>query len=331
MALKITTVGCGSWGTALANVFADAGSDVTLWGRDRAVVEALDQRKQNPKYLPDLVLSARLRATLDLGQALSQADVVVCSIPTQQIREVFTPHARLLDGKIVVNTSKGLEVGTHHRVSEIFRQIAPKASHVVLSGPSFALEVAKRQPTAVTVAGSDSAITERVQRLVSTPYFRAYTSSDVVGVEIAGALKNVVALAAGIVRGCDFGFNAQAAVINRGLAEVVRMGRALGAEPMTFLGLSGVGDLLLTCTGPLSRNLRAGIFLGQGLPLPEVVSRLGGVAEGVYTAQSATELAASLNIDMPILREIHAILYQSKTPQNALTTLMGRDLRGEND
>ncbi|MBY0370104.1 NAD(P)-dependent glycerol-3-phosphate dehydrogenase [bacterium] len=330
MALKITTIGSGSWGTALANVFADAGSDVLLWGRDSKVVQAINDRRENPKYLSGVTLSARLSATADLAQALDAAEVVVCSVPTQQIRAVFGPHRSRLKGKLVINTAKGFEVGSHKRVSEIFAEIAPEARYSVLSGPSFAAEVAARQPTAVTVAAADAKVAEQVQRLVSTAYFRAYTSTDVAGVEVAGALKNVVALAAGIVRGSKLGFNAQAAVINRGLAEMVRAGKSLGAEPTTFLGLSGVGDLVLTCTGPLSRNLRLGILLGEGRLLQDAIQTLGGVAEGVYTAQSAADLARARKIEMPILFEIHSILYQGKTPQNAIAFLMGRDLREEN-
>lgn len=331
MALKVTTVGAGSWGTALANVFADAGTDVTLWGRDAQVVAAINAKHENPKYLKGFSLSPRLAATSDLGPALDSAELIVCSVPTQKIRQVFAPMAEKLEGKIIVNTAKGLEIGTGMRISEIFHSICPSTRYVVLSGPSFAQEVVEQQPTAVTIATTDKPLGVQVQNLVATPYFRAYTTTDVVGVELAGALKNVVALATGIVRGTRLGYNAQAAVINRGMAEIVRMGRKLGADPATFLGLAGMGDLVLTCTGPLSRNLRAGILIGEGHPLDEIVKTLGGVAEGVYTAQSAHELAVQYSIEMPILREIHAILYDGKSLHSAIASLMGRDLREENE
>ncbi len=330
MSLKVTTVGAGSWGTALANVFADAGTDVTLWGRDAQIVAALNAKHENPKYLKGYPLSPRITATTDLGQALDSAAIIVCSIPTQKIRPVFAPLAEKLEGKIIVNASKGLEIGTGMRVSEVFESICPSTQYVVLSGPSFAQEVVEQQPTAVTIAAKDKNLATQIQNLMATPYFRAYTSQDVVGVELAGALKNVVALATGIVRGTRLGYNAQAAVINRGMAEIVRMGRKLGADPATFLGLAGMGDLVLTCTGPLSRNLRAGMLIGEGQPLDEIVKTLGGVAEGVYTAQSAHELAEKHSIEMPILREIYAILYDGKSLQSAIASLMGRDLKEEN-
>ncbi len=331
MSMKVTTVGAGSWGTALSNVFADAGHDVQVWGREASVVNAINQKHENPKYLPGKVLSHSLGATLDLAKALDRAQVVICAVPTQKIRAVFSPFADRLAGKVVLNTSKGLEMGTLMRVSEIFESMNSGARYAALSGPSFALEVVEQQPTAVTIASTHKELALELQQAVSTPYFRAYTSSDVVGVEVAGALKNVVALATGIVRGRKLGYNAQAAVINRGMAEMVRAGRVLGAEGTTFLGLAGMGDLVLTCTGPLSRNLQAGILIGEGKPLDQVISALGGVAEGVYTAQSAQELSKKISIEMPIFHEIHGILYEGKTLEGAVASLMGRDLREEKE
>lgn len=222
-------------------------------------------------------------------------------------------------------------MGTHMRVSQLFYSLCPSAQYVMLSGPSFAQEVVERQPTAVTLASESKDLLAQLQKHLAVPYFRSYTTTDVVGVELAGALKNVVALATGIVRGTRLGYNAQAAVITRGLAEIARVGKKLGADPVTFLGLAGMGDLVLTCTGPLSRNLRAGMMIGEGKPLDEIVQALGGVAEGIYTAQSAFELAAAQGIEMPILTEIHAILYEGRTPQKAVVSLMGRDLREETE
>jgi glycerol-3-phosphate dehydrogenase (NAD(P)+) len=329
MALKVSTIGSGSWGTAVANVFADAGHQSQIWGRDPRIVDSINQSASNPHYLKGLPLHPALKATSDIREAIAAADMVVCCVPTQIIRSVFEPVKDAMANKILVNTSKGLEMGTHYRVSQIFQTLCPASAYAVLSGPSFAEEVVRRDPTAVTVASGDKAVAAMIQKAISTAYFRAYTSTDVLGVELAGSLKNVVALATGIVKGARYGFNAQSAVITRGLAEIVRAGKALGAEPATFLGLAGVGDLVLTCTGPLSRNLRAGILLGEGRPLSEAVQALGGVAEGVYTAQSAHELATRCGIEMPILKEIHSILYEGKTPAHALVTLMNRDLKEE--
>jgi glycerol-3-phosphate dehydrogenase (NAD(P)+) len=331
MAMKVATVGAGSWGTALANVFADAGHETVIWGRDAEVLSSINSRHENTRYLPGRPLSRGLAASPDLPAVLQRADVIVCAVPTQKIRSVFGPRCDLLSGKIIVNSAKGLEIGSHMRVSEIFASLNPAARYVVLSGPSFAREVVEQQPTAVTIAAADHALAAEMQQAIATPYFRAYTTTDVIGVELAGALKNVVALATGIVRGRKLGYNAQAAVINRGMAEIVRAGRKLGAEPATFLGLAGMGDLVLTCTGPLSRNLQAGILIGEGKQLDQIIQTLGGVAEGVFTAQSAYELATARGIDMPILREIHGILYEGKTPESAVASLMGRDLREETE
>lgn len=326
---KVGVVGLGSWGTAVANVFVDAGNPVSIWGRDAAVVDAINERHQNPKYLKDLSLSPKLKATTDLEKLVSESKIVVCGIPTQQIRNVFQPIAKLLKNKQLVNTSKGIEVKTHLRVSEIFQQIAPTAKYTILSGPSFAQEVVKHLPTAVTLASTNKTSARKIQRMLSTPYFRAYTADDVVGVEYAGALKNVIAIASGMVMGLKLGYNATAATINRGIAEIVRISKKERAKPMTFLGLSGMGDLILTCTGPLSRNRTVGVLLGEGKNLEEIQKQLGGVAEGVFTAQSAYELAKEFRIEMPITEQIYKILYQGSSPQSALKALMSRDLKEE--
>lgn len=326
---KIAIIGAGSWGTAVANVFADNGHPTVIWGRDPETVDSINHSHENTKYLKGLPLNPSLKATLDLEQAIEKAHILVNGIPTQQIRSVFTPFKRLLKKKVIVNTAKGIEQKTHRRVSEIFRQLDPHIKFCVLSGPSFAQEVVKRLPTLVTIASESKLVAKKVQHMISTPYFRAYTSNDVVGVEYAGSLKNVVAIAAGLVTGLELGHNATAAVINRGIAEILRMSKKERANPMTFLGLAGMGDLILTCTGPLSRNRRVGLLLGQGKKLEEIQRELGGVAEGVYTAQSAYELAKEFKIEMPITEEIYKILYKHSTPQAALKHLMTRDLKKE--
>lgn len=325
---SVAVIGGGSWGTAVANLFADAGCKTTLWARDTDVVFGITTAHRNEKYLKGIDLSPKLTASGDLSATIEGADIVVNSIPTQHIRSVFQPVARLLAGKIVVNTSKGIEQKTHARVSEIFKALAPTSKYVILSGPSFALEVVRRLPTAVTVASTDDSATT-IQQILSLPYFRAYTSHDVVGVELAGALKNVVAISSGIVAGIGLGHNAQAALINRGMAEILRFGMKLGAEELTFLGLAGMGDLILTCTGPLSRNLRLGLLLGKGKTLKEAIGELGGVAEGYYTAKSALELAQEKKVEMPITQEVYNLLYNGSTPQQALHALMSRDLKEE--
>jgi glycerol-3-phosphate dehydrogenase (NAD(P)+) len=326
---RVAVIGMGSWGTALANVFADAGSSVTLWGRDEKSVKDLQETHRNEKYLKGIQLNSALKASPDLSEVLKKADVVVCSIPTQQIRNVFKSEASLLSGKIVVNSSKGIEIRTHKRVSEIFAEIAPKAIYSILSGPSFALETAKRLPTAVTIAAKDPAVAAEIQKLTATGYFRAYTSDDVTGVEFAGALKNVIAIASGMVVGLKLGYNAQAAIINRGIVEILKLGKCRSADPLTFMGLAGVGDLILTCTGPLSRNRKLGELLGEGKKFEEAKAQLGGIAEGYYTAHSAFELSQAYQIDTPIIREVYEILYQSKSPLEALKSLMSRELRQE--
>lgn len=326
---KIAVVGLGSWGTGVGNIFADAGRDVTVWGRDAELVNHINHKHENRKYLKGISLNPKLKASGDLIQVVKDADWIVCAIPTQEIRNVFLPIAPILKNKHIINTSKGIEVGTHFRVSEIFHQIAPESPYTILSGPSFALEAVKRLPTAVTLASKRIEDAAKIQQALSTSYFRSYTSRDVTGVEFAGALKNVVAIAAGIASGLHLGYNAQAAIINRGIAEIMRLAKAFHADPFTFLGLAGTGDLILTCTGPLSRNRKVGILLGEGKTLTQIQKDLGGVAEGVFTAKSAYELSTHAGIELPITEQIYRILYEGTTPAEALQTLMGRDLKEE--
>lgn len=328
-AVTVGVVGAGAWGTAMANVFADAGADTTIWSRHDDVVEAINSKHVNPTYLSSVQLSKQLKATTDLAGLLSGSQWVVNAIPTQATRSVFKPHALALANKMVINTAKGIEMGTDKRVSEIFSEINPTTTFCALSGPSFALEVGQRLPTLVTVASTDEPAAKSVQQLLSTPYFRTYTSTDLVGVEIAGSLKNVVALASGAIAGLKLGYNAQAALINRGLAEIARLGTKLGAEPMTFMGLSGMGDLVLTCTGPLSRNRKLGVLMAEGKSLDDARILLGGVAEGAFTAKSALELSKHHSVDMPITEQVCKILYEGETIQRALMNLMGRELKDE--
>lgn len=328
---EVSVIGSGSFGTAVANVFADAGVPTRIWGRDRAVMEGIAARHENPRYLKGMTLAPSLGAEADLDSAIAAADIVVCAIPTQKIRDVFGPLGKRLSGKWVLNVSKGIEERTYLRVSEIFVEIAPGATYAVLSGPSFAEEVVKRLPTAVTVACDDLNVAKELQRMLSTPYFRAYAATDVAGAELGGSLKNVIAIATGIASGLGLGLNAQAAIINRGIAEIIRIGRIFGASPITFLGLSGMGDLVLTCTGALSRNRRLGIALGQGKRLEDALVSLGGVAEGAFTARAAAELCKREKIEMPLTEQVRRILYEGHRPENALAELMSRELKVEWD
>lgn len=328
---EVSVIGSGSWGTAVANVFADAGIPTRIWGRDAATMEAIASRHENPRYLKGVKLAESLEAEPDFDEAITRGDIIVCAIPTQKVREVFTPVGRKISGKWIVNASKGIEQKTYFRISEIFTEIAPGADYSVISGPSFADEVVKRLPTAITVACDDIGIAKELQKMLSTPYFRAYAASDVAGAELGGALKNVMAVATGIASGLGLGLNAQAAIINRGIAEMIRIGRIYGASPITFLGLSGMGDLVLTCTGALSRNRRLGIALGQGMALDEALATLGGVAEGAFTARAASELAQREGIEMPLTDQVCRILYEGHRPEKALAELMSRELKVEWD
>lgn len=326
---SICVLGQGAWGTAVASIFAEAGQPTQIWGRDSTVSQSINQNHENPRYLKGITLPLTLRASADLVACLEKSDLIVNALPTQAIREVFKPHAQLLKNKHLLNTAKGIEVGTNLRVSEIFYSLEPSLIYSILSGPSFALETAQKQPTAVTLASSSSEEAEDIQKLLDVPYFRTYTSQDVVGVELAGALKNIIAIASGIVSGLGLGYNTQAALINRGLIEIMRLGKVLSAETMTFFGLAGMGDLILTCTGPLSRNRNFGVAIGKGLSTSEGLKSIGGVAEGYYTAKSAFALSQEKKVEMPILEQIYQILYEGKSAREALSDLMNRELKDE--
>ncbi len=326
---NICVLGAGSWGTALANVSAEAGCASRIWGRDPTVLNEIEGQRTNTRYLPGILLNPAIKIEPQLGKAIAGADWVVCAIPTQQIRSVLEPVSIELTGKVIINAAKGLEQNTYCRVSEIFANLNRKHEYVILSGPSFAQEVASRLPTAVTVACKNKAIASTIQMTISTPYFRIYTATDIAGIELAGALKNIIAIAAGIVAGLRLGHNAQAAVINRGIAEMIRLGKKKGARPESFLGLAGVGDLILTCTGPLSRNRRLGMGLGEGKKIDTLIRELGGVAEGYFTVRAAHELAKKLGVEMPITEQIFGILYENKPVQGAVKQLMERELKEE--
>ncbi len=328
--MKIAIVGAGSWGTALGDLLAKKGQRVCLLARRKEVVEALNLRQENPFYLPKIRLSPALRATLDPQVALSEAEVLVLAVPSHTLREVVrTLRPYLKRALPVVSTIKGLEEESLLTMSQVLAEELPSFPVVVLSGPSFAEEVARERPTAVTVAGYQREVTEEIQHLFATSYFRAYLSLDVLGVELAGALKNVIAIAVGISDGLGLGLNARAALITRGLAEISRLGVRLGANPLTFSGLAGLGDLVLTCTGPLSRNRTVGLRLGRGERLEEILRDLRQVAEGVRTTASARRLAEKHQVEMPITEAVYRVLYHRESPLEMARGLLSRKLKEE--
>ena len=333
---RSAVIGAGSWGTALAKLLGDKGELVSLWGRDREHITRLKEERQNSKYLPGAVLPEKVEPVADLVAAVQGAQCVVMVVPSHGFREIFT---RLLDDlpdhALVVSAVKGIENDTLQTMTQVMQDILEKKGHQrpvhlgVLSGPSFAAEVAKGQPTAVTVAFAEKEAASMVQRLFSTAFFRCYTSSDVIGLELSAAMKNVVAIAAGICDGLGFGLNTRAALITRGLAEITRLGVRLGAHPLTFSGLGGLGDLVLTCTGDLSRNRTVGLKLGQGKTLEQALGEMTMVAEGVKTTRSCYNLARKNGVEMPILEQTYQVLYEHKDCRLAVQELFQRSLKEE--
>ncbi len=329
---RIAVLGAGAWGTALADALARIGHDVVLWAHEAEVATAIVATHENSVFLAGVPLAPSLDATNDIARAVSGADVVLFVAPSAVLRRVAARCAAAVAPEaILVVASKGIEDGTFALMTDVVGSEIPGHPVVALSGPSFAAEVAARQPTAVVAASEDPAAAAAVQRLCSSPVFRVYTHHDVIGVELGGALKNVMAIAVGIADGLGLGFNARAALMTRGLAEIARLGAALGASPLTFAGLAGVGDLVLTCTGPLSRNRTLGLALGRGESLDTAQAGRVTVAEGVPTARSAHALAQARGVEMPIVSTVHRILFHQDAPAAAIHQLMTRDLRGERD
>lgn len=333
--LKIGVIGAGSWGTTLANVLAKKGFDVTLWVYEKELAERLPLTRINDLYLDGITLSANLAYTNDLKDAVAGRQVLVLVSPSQVMRRVLKQITPYLEADcLLVSAAKGIENDTLLTMSEVLPEVlGPAISRrsAFLSGPSFAREVAEEQPTAVAVAAEDLSVAHRIQELFSTDYFRVYTNQDVVGIEIGGALKNVIALAAGVGDGLGFNHNARAALITRGLVEIARLGVAKGANEATFYGLAGMGDLVLTCTGDLSRNRSVGIELGRGRKLEDILNQMNMVAEGVKTTLSAYQLALKLGVVMPITEQMYQILYENKDPKVAVVDLMQRALTSEDD
>ena len=330
---RIGVIGAGSWGTTLAHLLAEKGYGVDLWVFEKDLCETIRVRQENTLYLPGFSLNGRIVPSNDIAAVTAGRRVLVMVVPSHVYRSVavqMVPHIR--ENAVIVSATKGIENETLLTMSGIWKEILPGSLGVrvvTLAGPSFAREVMQKIPTAVTVAAEDLETAKEVQRVFHTPYFRVYTSPDKIGVELAGALKNVIAIAAGVCDGLGYGLNTRAALITRGLAEITRLGVRLGAHPLTFAGLSGIGDLLLTCTGDLSRNRTVGYRLGRGELLKDILADMRMVAEGIRTCFSVHALARKIGVEMPICEQMYKILQEGKDPRQAVWDLMERDLKSE--
>ncbi|EHI70753.1 NAD(P)H-dependent glycerol-3-phosphate dehydrogenase [Streptococcus ictaluri] len=332
---KIAILGPGSWGTALSQVLNDNGHEARLWGNIPAQIDEINNQHTNTHYFKDIVLDDKIKATLDLKEALADVDAVLFVVPTKVTRLVAQQVAQVLDHKVVVmHASKGLEPGTHERLSTILEEEIPsdlRSDIVVVSGPSHAEETIVRDITLITAASKDIEAAKYVQSLFSNHYFRLYTNPDVIGVETAGALKNIIAVGAGALHGLGYGDNAKAAVITRGLAEITRLGVKLGADPLTYSGLSGVGDLIVTGTSVHSRNWRAGDALGRGEKLEDIERNMGMVIEGISTTKVAYEIAQELGVYMPITSAIYKSIYEGADIKESILGMMSNEFRSENE
>ena len=330
--MRCTVIGAGAWGTALANLLAENGHEVRLWSFEPDVAEAINRRHENPRFFADVPLHPALVGTANMAEALAGSEMVLFVPPSHALRAVATQAAaHLPPGVPLVVATKGIDREQLCLMTDVVAASCPGHPIVALSGPSFALEVALHLPTALVAACEDLEVAERVQTTLSTSGFRVYTQTDVVGVELGGALKNVMAVATGIADGLELGNNARAALITRGLAEMSRLGAKLGADPATFSGLAGLGDLVLTCTGALSRNRAVGLEIGRGASLQDVLQGRETVAEGVATTESAKALADKVGIEMPIINAVHRVLFERQPPRWALVELMTRDLKDERE
>lgn len=326
----VAVLGAGSWGTTLANLLAAKGETVRLWAYELEVVEAINRMHENPVFLPGVPLGEGLRAFSDLRAVVTGAGTIVSAPPShvtravvEQVRDAVAPDV------LVVSATKGIENDSLALMSQVFAECLPAARFAALSGPSFALEVCQGQPTAVVAASRDEASAREAQQLFATPAFRVYSGRDVIGVELAGALKNVIAIAAGILEGLGLGHNPRAALITRGLAEITRLGVAMGADPLTFAGLAGMGDLVLTTTGSLSRNRALGVALAQGQTLEEYRAAHRSVAEGANTSRAGAALGARMGVELPIIQKVCEVLFSGKPARDAVPELMGRELKAE--
>lgn len=328
---KIAVIGAGSFGTALAITLAGKGHTVTMWARRKEQIEEMRDTRMNSHYLPEVILPRELQFTEELREAVRDKDILIFAVPAQRFREVFGEAVKFADftRTPVVNVAKGIEKGTLLRLSAVAEEIAPGCRYIALSGPSHAEEVARRLPTTVVVAGKDHDLSVEIQEIFSTDRFRVYTNEDLIGVELGGALKNIIALGAGISDGLKFGDNAKAAMMTRGITEMTRLGIALGARAETFSGLAGIGDLIVTCTSMHSRNRRCGILIGEGHSVEEATEKIGMVVEGLSTAEAANAIAEKYDVEMPITQCIYHMIKGKVNAQEAVEILMGRKKKNE--
>jgi glycerol-3-phosphate dehydrogenase (NAD(P)+) len=326
----IAVLGAGSWGTTLANLLAVKGEDVRIWAYEPDVVEAINLTHENPLFLPGVRLTPSLRAYRDSRETVEQASVIVSAPPSHAVRAVIgAVREAVAPGTLVVSATKGIEAETLALMSQVIGECLPQARFAALSGPSFALEVCQGQPTAVVAAAADVETARDAQRAFATARFRVYSNQDVIGVELGGALKNVIAIAAGILEGLGLGHNPRAGLITRGLAEITRLGVAMGADPLTFAGLAGMGDLVLTTTGNLSRNRALGVALAQGQSFEEYRAAHRSVAEGANTSLAGASLGRRSGVELPITQKVCEVLFSGKAPRDAVAELMGRELKSE--
>ncbi len=326
---RIGVIGAGSWGTALAVTLSDKGHSVKIWDLDGEHLKALKADRENVKYLPGIPFGKNLTIAMSIPETLADTDMVVFSAPAQHFRSALTSALPYLKNQIIVNVAKGIEKKTLLRMSEVAKELAPELNYVALSGPSHAEEVGQKLPTIVAVASEKPQNALSAQEVFMTNRFRVYTNPDLVGLELGGALKNIIALGAGISDGMGFGDNAKAALMTRGIAEIARLGVELGADRETFLGLSGIGDLIVTCTSMHSRNRRCGILIGQGVKPSEATKQIGMVVEGMFTAQAAIELVKKVGVEMPITEGIYKIINEEIEVHEAVELLMGREKKEE--
>jgi glycerol-3-phosphate dehydrogenase (NAD(P)+) len=325
--IKIYVFGAGAWGTTIANLLSEKGYDVFIWAREKEVVDSINKKNVNRTYLGNVKLSKKLLAFNEIKE-FCYCDILINAIPTQYIKETLNKIKELKKETLIVSLSKGIETNTFKRPSEILYELF-KRDIYVLSGPNFAIEVAQKKPTATTIAGKDKEKREFLQKIFSTPYFRVYENDDVVGVEISGAVKNVIAIAAGMCDALKLGNNAKAALITRGLNEIRKLGKKLGANDITFLGLSGIGDLILTCNSNISRNYSTGYLLGKGKDINFITNKTKHIAEGIKTSLALKKLSEKLGVEMPISEQVYKVIYENQSPKKAVELLMSRTLKPE--
>lgn len=330
MNYKIAILGGGSWGTAVSKLLSENNHEVKIWFRNEEKAELVRTSRENKKYLPNIKISDDIIITSDIRFAVKDAEIIVLAVPTQEVRGLIENNKEIINKEVLlVNLSKGLEKDTLYRISQVCEELLPDNKFVALSGPSHAEEVALEMPTTVVAASKDEEVAKLVQDVFMNDYFRVYINTDIIGVEIGGALKNVIALAVGISNGLGFGDNTKAALINRGILEIARLAEKMGADKLTFLGLSGIGDLVVTCTSVHSRNRRAGILIGKGYTKEEATKEVGMVVEGIITTHAAFQMAKRENVEMPIVNELYSVLYLNQKASETVEILMKRNKKHE--